>query len=65
MLDQLMPGLGGAIRSTATASVIDSLNKMGQPAAIDNKPAIMLPLRFSDGSSYLGMIPLGDVPPLF
>ncbi|MGA2943874.1 MAG: DUF2125 domain-containing protein [Xanthobacteraceae bacterium] len=65
MLDQLMPGLGGAIRSTATASVIDSLNKMGQPTAIDNKPAIMLPLRFSDGSAYLGMIPLGDVPPLF
>jgi hypothetical protein len=65
MLDQLMPGLGGAIRSTATASVIDSLNKMGQPTEIDNKPAIMLPLRFSDGSAYLGMIPLGDVPPLF
>ncbi len=65
MLDQLMPGLGGAIRSTATASVIDSLNKMGQPTEIDNKPAIVLPLRFSDGSAYLGMIPLGDVPPLF
>jgi hypothetical protein len=65
MLDQLMPGLGGAIRSTANASVIDSLNKMGQPTVIDNKPAIMLPLRFSDGSAYLGMIPLGDVPPLF
>jgi hypothetical protein len=65
MLDQLMPGLGGAIRNTATASVIDSLNKMGQPTEIDNKPAIMLPLRFSDGSVYLGMIPLGDVPPLF
>jgi len=65
MLDQLMPGLGGAIRSTATSSVIDSLNKMGQPTEIDQKPAIMLPLRFSDGSAYLGMIPLGDVPPLF
>jgi hypothetical protein len=65
MLDQLMPGLGGAIRNTATASVIDSLNKMGQPTEIDGKPAIMLPLRFSDGSVYLGMIPLGDVPPLF
>jgi hypothetical protein len=65
MLDQLVPGLGGAVRNTANASLIDSLNKMGQPTEIDNKPAIMLPLRFSDGSAYLGMIPLGDVPPLF
>jgi hypothetical protein len=65
MLDQLMPGLGGAIRSTANASIIDNLNKMGQPTEIDKKPAIMLPLRFSDGSAYLGMIPLGEVPPLF
>jgi hypothetical protein len=64
-LDQLMPGLGGVIRNSANAGVIDSLNKMGQPTEIDKKPAIMLPLRFSDGSAYLGMVPLGDVPPLF
>jgi len=64
-LDRLMPGLSGAVRDTANASLIDGLNKMGQPTDIDKKPAIVLPLRFSDGSVYLGMIPLGDVPPLF
>jgi hypothetical protein len=64
-LDRLMPGLGGVVRDTANASLIENLNKMGQPTDIDKKPAIVLPLRFSDGSVYLGMIPLGDVPPLF
>jgi hypothetical protein len=64
-LDRLMPGLGGVVRDTANASLIENLNKMGQPTEIDKKPAIVLPLRISDGSVYLGMIPLGDVPPLF
>jgi|SRR5581483_1861678 len=64
-LDRIMPGLGNAVRDTANSSIIDSLNKMGQPTEIDNKPAIVLPLRVSDGSVYLGMIPLGDLPPMF
>ena len=33
---------------------------MGQPATVDNKPAVMLPLRFADGSIYLGMLRLGE-----
>jgi hypothetical protein len=64
-LDRLMPGLGGAVRDNAAASVIDSLNKMGQPTEIDKKPAIVLPLNFSDGFVSLGMVPLGEVPALF
>jgi hypothetical protein len=64
-LDRLMPGLGNAVRDTANTSIIDNLNKMGQPTQIDNKPAIVLPLRVSDGSVYLGMIPLGELAPLF
>ena len=64
-LDRIMPGLGNAVRATANNSIIDSLNKMGQPTEIDNKPAIVLPLRVSDGSVYLGMIPLGELPPMF
>jgi hypothetical protein len=64
-LDRLMPGLSGAVRDTANASIIDSLNKMGQPTDIDKKPAIVVPLQFSDGFVSLGMIPLGEVPPLF
>jgi hypothetical protein len=64
-LDRLMPGLGGVVRDNAAASVIDSLNKMGQPTEIDKKPAIVLPLNFSDGFVSLGMLPLGEVPALF
>jgi hypothetical protein len=64
-LDRLMPGLGGVVRDNAAASVIDSLNKMGQPTEIDKKPAIVLPLNFSDGFVSLGMVPLGEVPALF
>ena len=64
-LDRLMPGLGGALRDTANASMVDNLKKMGQPTEVDKKPAIVLPLRFSDGSVYLGMLPLGELPPLF
>ncbi len=64
-LDRLMPGLGGALRQTATASVVENLKKMGQPSSIDQQPAIVLPLRFADGSIYLGMLRVGEVPPLF
>ena len=64
-LDRLMPGLGAAVRETANASLIENLKKMGQPSTVDNQPAIVLPLRFADGSIYLGMLRLGEAPPLF
>jgi hypothetical protein len=64
-LDRLMPGLSGVVTAGATASVIDDLKKMGQPTQIDGKPATALPLRFADGAVYLGMIRIGEIPPLF
>jgi hypothetical protein len=64
-LDRLVPGLSDAIRDTANANVVDNLKKMGQPTSIDNQPAIALPLRLSDGAIYLGMLRIGEVPPLF
>jgi hypothetical protein len=38
---------------------------MGQPIEIDKKPGTALPLRVEDSVIYLGVIPLGVVPPLF
>ncbi len=64
-LNRLIPGLGGAIRETANASVIDSLKNMGEPSSIDKQAATILPLRFSDGSIYLGLLRVGEAPPLF
>jgi hypothetical protein len=64
-LDRLIPGLGGALRQTAAASIVENLKKMGQPSSIDKQPATVLPLRFTDGSVYLGMLRVGEVPPLW
>jgi hypothetical protein len=64
-LDRLVPGLSGAVREGANAGLIENLRKMGQPTTIDNKPAIVLPLRVNDGSIYLGMLRVGAIPPLF
>jgi hypothetical protein len=64
-LDRLMPGLGGALRESANASLIENLKKMGEPTSIDQKPAVVLPVRFVDGSIYLGMLRVGEAPPLF
>jgi hypothetical protein len=57
--------LGGELRQNASASVIESIKKMGQPTEIDKKPATVLPVRVEDSVIYLGVIPLGVVPPLF
>ena len=64
-LDRLMPGLSGVVREGANSGLIDNIKKMGQPTEIDKKPAVALPLRVNDGVIFLGLIPLGVVPPLF
>jgi len=64
-LDRLIPGLGGALRESANSSLIENLKKMGQPSSIGKQPAIVLPLRFVDGAIYLGMLRVGEAPPLF
>ena len=49
----------------ATSGVLDNIKKMGEPTEIDKKPALALPLRVNDGVVFLGIIPLGVLPPLF
>lgn len=65
VLDQLLPGLGGVVRQNASSGVIATIKAMGQPTVINKKPAVALPLRVNDGVIFLGLIPLGVVPPLF
>jgi hypothetical protein len=65
LLDRLPPGISGVIRQSANAGAIETLKKMGQPTSIDGKPAVALPLRFVDGTIYLGVLPIGQIAPLF
>jgi hypothetical protein len=64
-LDRLVPGLSGIVRQGTNATLVDDVKKMGQPTAIDGKPAVALPLRLANGAVYVGLIRIGDVPPLF
>jgi hypothetical protein len=65
LLDRLAPGISGVIRQSANAGAIETLKKMGQPTSIDGRPAVALPLRFVDGTIYLGVLPVGQIAPLF
>jgi hypothetical protein len=64
-LDRIMPGLGNVARQNAAPMIAASVNLMGQPAELEGKRAVMLPLRFDDGIVSLGPLKLGATPPLF
>jgi hypothetical protein len=38
---------------------------LGQQTTLEGKPAVAMPLKFTDGAATLGPIPLGQTPPLF
>jgi len=65
VLDRLAPGIRGVIRESANATIIENVKKMGQPTSVDGRPAVALPLRFVDGTIYLGLLPVGQIPALF
>jgi len=64
-LNRLLPGLGGVVRENASAGVIETIKRMGEPTKLDGKPAVALPLRVTDGIVYVGIIPVAVVPALF
>lgn len=61
-LDRLVPGLGGIARQSAAPSLIAAL---GQRTTLEGKPAVTFPIRFVDGTVFLGPFQVGAVPPLF
>jgi hypothetical protein len=61
-LDRLVPGLGGIARQNAAPGLVAAL---GQRATLDGKPAVAFPVRFADGTVFLGSFQVGVVPPLF
>jgi hypothetical protein len=64
-LDRLVPGLGNVARQNAAPAAAASLGLLGQPAELEGKRAMIVPLRFNDGMATLGPVPLGPTPPLF
>jgi hypothetical protein len=64
-LDRVMPGLGGMARQQASANIGAGINLLGQPATLEGKRAVTLPLKFNDGAIYLGPIPVGKAPAVF
>jgi hypothetical protein len=64
-LDRLAPGLGDLARQQAGANVSLGINMLGEQTTLEGKRAVALPLRFTDGSVFLGPIPIGNTPALF
>jgi hypothetical protein len=58
-LDRLLGSRGGAALAAAGAAML------GQPAELEGRQAVMLPLRFTDGAVFLGPLRVGQVAPLF
>lgn len=61
-LDRLIPGLGGIARQSAVPGLVAAL---GQRTMLEGRPAVGFPLRFADGTVYLGPFQVGQVPLLF
>lgn len=64
-LDKAIPGLGRVVKQNANLGVAAGINALGKEAVLEGKPARTFPLRFADGTVYLGPLKVGDVPPLF
>ncbi len=65
-LDRLLPGLGNAARQQATSTNLSlGINLLGEQTTLEGKRAVTLPLRFDDGSVFLGPIKFGNTPALF
>jgi hypothetical protein len=64
-LDRLAPGLGDVARKQAGANISAGINLLGEQTTLEGKRAVTLPLRFDNGSAFLGPIPIGNTPALF
>jgi hypothetical protein len=58
-LEKLLGSRGNAMMAAAGVAML------GQPAELDGRKAVMLPLRFADGVVFLGPLMAGQIPPLF
>ena len=64
-LDRAIPGLGKVVKQNANVGVVAGINALGKEAVLEGKKARAFPLRFVDGTVFLGPLKVGQVPPLF
>jgi hypothetical protein len=64
-LDRAIPGLGKAVKQNANIGVAAGINALGTEAVLEGRKARTFPLRFVDGTVYLGPLKVGQVPPLY
>jgi hypothetical protein len=64
-LDRLIPGLGKIARDNAGPTIAAGIGLLGEQTQIEGRQAVILPLRFSDGTMSLGAVTVGQVKPLF
>jgi hypothetical protein len=65
-IDRVVPGLAQRVPPQKQQSLqAGLLALLGQPAELEGKRAVSVPVRFNDGAASFGPIPLGQVPPAF
>ncbi len=64
-LDRAIPGLGKAVKQNANVGVAAGINALGKEAVLEGKKARAFPLRFVDGTVFLGPLKVAQIPPLF
>ena len=64
-LDHAIPGLGNAVKQNVNVAATAGINALGNEAELEGKKARAFPLRFVDGTVFLGPIKVAQIPPLF
>jgi hypothetical protein len=64
-LDRAIPGLGQAVKQNVNVAATAGINSLGKEAELEGKKARTFPLRFVDGTVFLGPIKVAQIPPLF
>jgi hypothetical protein len=64
-LDRAIPGLGKVVKQNANVGVAAGINALGKEAVLEGKKARAFPLRFVDGTVFLGPLKVAQVPALF
>jgi len=64
-LDRAIPGLGKVVKQNANAGVAAGINALGKESELEGRKARTFPLRFVDGTVFLGPLKVAQTPPLF